>query len=155
LLDALMAFDFGQLVIDNEVSLMMKRFCQDLSFGDLDGVFEDIRAAGPAGMYVGNAETLKLMKSCALLPGIADRERREVWKNHGSLDAHTLALRTAKRLLCNPNAALIDPDADARVRASFAGLVTGDVEVPEHWRSLIGETRRSRGTGRRGAIPSR
>ena len=27
-------------------------------------------------MYVGNAETIKLMKSCALLPGIADRERR-------------------------------------------------------------------------------
>ena len=83
LLDALMTFDFGQLVIDNEVSLMMKRFCQQLSFGDLDGVFEEIRATGPAGMYVGNAQTLKLMKSCALLPGIADRERREVWKMSG------------------------------------------------------------------------
>ena len=153
LLDALMTFDFGQLVIDNEVSLMMKRFCQQLSFGDLDGVFEEIRATGPAGMYVGNAQTLKLMKSCALLPGIADRERREVWKCQGSLDAHAHALRTAKRLLCNPNAALIDPEADARVRASFAGLVPGNVDVPEHWRSLVGEPRRSRGTGRRAPVP--
>jgi len=137
------------------VSLMMKRFRQHLSFGDLDGVFEEIGAAGPGGMYVGNAETLKLMKSCALLPAVADRERREVWQRQGSLDAHAHALKTAKRLLCNPNAALIDPEADARVRASFAGLVPGDVEVPEHWRSLIGDTRRSRGTGRRAAVPSR
>jgi trimethylamine--corrinoid protein Co-methyltransferase len=154
LLDALMAFDFGQLVIDNEIALMLKRFRQHLSFGELDGVLEEIGAAGPAGMYVGNAETLKLMKSCALLPDIADRERREVWVGQGSLDAHGRALRAAKRLLCKPNAALIDPDADARVRASFAGLVAGDVEVPEHWRSLAAPTRSSRGTGRRGsALP--
>ena len=78
LLDALMAFDFGQLVIDSEIALMLKRFRQHLSFGDLEGVLDEIGAAGPAGMYVGNAETLKLMKSCALLPEIADRERREV-----------------------------------------------------------------------------
>ena len=155
LLDALMAFDFGQLVIDNEVSLMMKRFRQHLAFGDLDGVFEEIRAAGPAGMYVGNADTLRLMKSCALLPDVADRERREVWTSRGSLDAHANALKTAKRLMCNTNAALIDPDADARVRASFAGLVSGDVEVPESWRTLMGDIRRSRGTGRRATVPSR
>jgi trimethylamine--corrinoid protein Co-methyltransferase len=154
LLDALMAFDFGQLVIDNEVSLMMKRFRQHLSFGDLDGVLEEIGAAGPAGMYVGHAETLKRMKSCALLPDVADRERREVWKSHGSPDAHARALGTAKRLLCNPNPALIDPDADSRVRASFAGLVAGDVEVPEHWRPSIGDVRRGRRTGRRPAAPS-
>jgi hypothetical protein len=73
----------------------------------------------------------------------------------GSLDAHARALRTAKRLLCNPNAALIDPDADARVRASFAGLVPGNVEVPEHWRRLAVPTRGSRGTGRRGSVAPR
>jgi trimethylamine---corrinoid protein Co-methyltransferase len=151
LLDALMAFDFGQLVIDNEVALMMKRFRQHLSFGDLDGVVDEIRAAGPAGMFVGNAETLKLMKSCALLPAVADRERREVWQGQGGRDAHARALATAKRLLCNPNAALIDSAADARVRSAFAGLVAGDVEVPEHWRSLVADVRRSRGTGRRAA----
>ena len=155
LLDALMAFDFGQLVIDNEVALMLKRFRQHLSFGDLEGVLDEIGAAGPAGMYVGNAETLKLMKSCALLPDIADRERREVWMAQGSLDAHARALRTAKQLLCNPNAALIDPAADARVRAGFAGLVAGDVEVPEDWQQLVAQPRRSRGTGRRRAPPAR
>jgi len=78
-----------------------------------------------------------------------------VWVGQGSLDAHARALRSAKRLLCKPNAALIDPDADARVRASFAGLVAGDVEVPEHWRSLVAPTRSSRGTGRRGGVPPR
>jgi trimethylamine--corrinoid protein Co-methyltransferase len=155
LLDALMTFDFGQLVIDHEISLMMKRFRQHLAFGDLDGIIEEIGAAGPAGMYVGNVETRNLMKSCALLPGVANRERREEWRNRGSIDAHAHALATAKRLLCNPNAALIDPETDARVKACFAGLVPGDAEVPEHWRSLIGETRRTRGTGRRGGAAPR
>jgi hypothetical protein len=84
---------------------------------------------------------------------MADRARREVWVGQGGLDAHARGLRTAKRLLCKPNAARIDPDADARVRASFAGLVAGDVEVPEHWRSLVAPTRSSRGTGRRGGAP--
>lgn len=152
LLDALMAFDFGQLVIDDEIALMLKRARQDLALGSLAGGLAEIREAGPGGMFVGHAETLALMKSAAFLPEIADRERREVWARRGSLDAHARALQRAKAILCEPNPAALAPDVDARVRAGFDGLVRGDFDVPEAWQAFRHEAPRPR-RGRRRASP--
>lgn len=150
LLEALMAFDFGQLVIDNEIALMIKRFRQHLSLGDLATGLEEIREAGPAGMYVGNQKTLALMRTGAFLPDIADRERREVWLRQGGLDAHARALAQAKHLLCQPNAGALPPETDQRIRREFPGLVAGDPTVPESWRSQYGTEKRER-RGRRRA----
>ena len=83
LVDALMAFDFGQLVLDDEIALMLKRVRQNLALGNLVDCMAEIRDAGPGGMFVGHAATLALMKSAAFLPEIADRERREVWVRQG------------------------------------------------------------------------
>jgi trimethylamine--corrinoid protein Co-methyltransferase len=145
LIDALMAFDFGQAVIDDEIASMLKRFRQHMHVGSLDGCLDEIRAAGPAGMYVDKPETLAQMKSAALLPQIADRERREVWLERGGLDAHARALNLAKQHLCRPNPALLSPEADARVRASFdATLVAGDADIPERWRTALAPAARAR-----------
>jgi trimethylamine--corrinoid protein Co-methyltransferase len=144
LLDALMAFDFGQLVIDNEIALMLKRARQDLSFGNLEEGLAEIREAGPGGMFVGHAETLARMKTAAFLPEIADRERREVWLAQGGLDARVRALQRAKQLLCRPNPDAIPPDVDARVRARFDDLVAGDIDVPESWHALYPDASRRR-----------
>jgi len=151
LLDALMAFDFGQLVIDNEIALMLKRVRQDLSLGNLEESLAEIREAGPGGMFVGHPETLARMKTAAFLPDIADRERREVWIRQGSLDAHTRALHRAKAILCGPNPGTIPPEIDARVRAGFEGLVQGDVHVPEAWRGYCHDEPRQRRARRRAA----
>lgn len=150
LLDALMAFDFGQLVIDDEIALMIKRFRQDLALGDLSGCLEEIRAAGPGGMYIGNEQTLRLMKTGAFLPEVADRERREVWQLRGRPDAHARALQLAKAALCKPNPAALAPETDRRLRAGLDGLVDGEPVVPDQWRSLHGMDRRLR-RPRRGA----
>jgi trimethylamine--corrinoid protein Co-methyltransferase len=152
LVDALMAFDFGQLVIDNEIALMLKRTRQDLVWGSLDEGLAEIREAGPGGMFVGHAETLARMKSAAFLPEVADRERREVWIREGSLDAHARALRRAKAILCEPNPGALSPAIDARVRAGFEGLVAGDFEVPAAWQAYRQEPLRAR-RGRRRANP--
>ncbi len=150
LVDALMAFDFGQLVLDDEIALMLKRVRQNLALGNLVDCMAEIRDAGPGGMFVGHAATLALMKSAAFLPEIADRERREVWVRQGSLDAHARALRRAKALLCGPNPGAISPEIDARVRAGFDGLVPGGFDVPEAWRACSpGTNRQRRGVGRR------
>jgi trimethylamine--corrinoid protein Co-methyltransferase len=149
LLDALLAFDFGQLVLDDEMALMIKRFRQDLRFDGLDGVVEEIAAAGPGGMFADHRQTLQLMKTAAFLPAIADRERREVWEAGGRRDAHARALDRAKRLMCEDAAACLDAEADARIRAAFPGLVAGDAVVPEHWRAAAGNAPRGRRTGRR------
>jgi len=149
LLEALMAFDFGQLVIDNEIALMIKRFRQNLSLGDLSTCLEEIRAAGPGGMYVGNEQTLALMKSGAFLSEVADRERREVWHQQGRLDAHARALNLAKAALCQPNPGALAPEVDRRVRAGLDGLVAGESIAPDHWKSQHGMAKRERRSRRR------
>jgi trimethylamine--corrinoid protein Co-methyltransferase len=151
LLDALMAFDFGQLVMDDEIARMLKRVRQDLSLGSLEQSLAEIRKAGPAGMFVGHAETLALMKTGAFLPQIADRERREVWQGRGRLDAHARALLRAKGLLCRPNPAAIAPEIDARVREAFAHLVPGDCDAPQAWQALLPDEPRCRRSRRRTA----
>jgi len=151
LLDALMTFDFGQLVIDNEIALMLKRLEQDTANASLAQCLAEIRDAGPGGMYVGHPQTLARMRSAAFLPEIADRERREVWLRRGGLDAHTRALQRAKELLCGPNPGALPPEIDARVRAGLADLVPGDVAVPDAWRAYCHEPPRSRRSRRRPA----
>ena len=61
LLDALMSFDFGQLVIDEEIARMLKRVRQELSLGSLEQGLAEIRAAGPGGMFVDHPVTLAAM----------------------------------------------------------------------------------------------
>jgi trimethylamine---corrinoid protein Co-methyltransferase len=149
LLDALMAFDFGQLVMDDEIARMLKRVRQNLSLGSLEQSLAEIHEAGPGGMFVGHAETLALMRTGAFLPQIADRERREVWQGRGSLDAHARALLRAKQLLCRPNPAAIPPEVDARVRGAFEHLVPGDCDVPQAWEALLPVEPRQRRSWRR------
>jgi len=149
LLDALMAFDFGQLVIDDEIARMLKRVRQDLSLGSLEQSLAEIREAGPGGMFIGHSETLTLMRTGAFLPDIAERERREVWQGHGSHQAHERALLRAKVLLCRANSAAIAEETDRRVRAAFEHLVAGDCDVPAAWRALLPEEPRSRRPRRR------
>jgi trimethylamine---corrinoid protein Co-methyltransferase len=149
LLDALMAFDFGQLVMDDEIAQMLKRVRQDLSLGSLEQSLAEIREAGPGGMFVGHTQTLALMRTGAFLPKIADRERREVWHGRGRLDAHTRALLRAKGLLCRPNPDAIAPGIDARVRGAFERLVPGDCDAPEAWQALLPDEPRHRRSRRR------
>lgn len=153
LLDALMEFDFGQLVIDNEIAQMLKRLRQHLSLGDVDATIDEIRAAGPAGMYVASPGTVAGMKTAAFLPTVADRERRELWHDQGATDAHGRALVRAKRLLSRPNPHVLPPEVDARVRAGLpAGLVAGDSVPAERWGSLdAGPARERRGRRRHAA----
>jgi trimethylamine:corrinoid methyltransferase-like protein len=130
---------------------MLKRARQDLSLGDLAGAVAEIGAAGPGGMFIGNAETLALMKSAALLPEVAERERREVWAQRGRRDAHARALALAKAALCAPNAGALAPETDARVRAAFAGLVAGDSRPEPSWIAAAQPAQRDRRPRRRAA----
>jgi trimethylamine--corrinoid protein Co-methyltransferase len=152
LLDALMAFDFGQLVIDNEIAQMLKRFRQHLALGDVGATLDEIRAAGPAGMYVASPNTVAGMKTAALLPTVADRERRALWRDQGGTDAHARALARAKRLLSRPNPHALPAEVDARVRAGLpAGLVAGDSVPDARWGSFDAGPARVRRGRRRSA----
>ncbi|MCP4517421.1 MAG: trimethylamine methyltransferase, partial [Delftia sp.] len=54
LLDALMAFDFAKVVIDEEIALMVQRVKRGLDFSEENLALEVIADVGPGGMFMGH-----------------------------------------------------------------------------------------------------
>ncbi len=131
LLDALMTFDFGQVVIDNEIALMLKRVVRGLEFSEENLAMSEIRRTGPAGMFIGDQQTLERMTKTCFLPDIADRNIRETWVDKGSTDIHTRAFEKVRAVLCQPNANAISGEIDGHIKAAFPGIVPGDSLTPE------------------------
>jgi trimethylamine--corrinoid protein Co-methyltransferase len=133
LLDALMSFDFGQVVIDDEIARMIKRVRQGFGFSKESVALDEIKATGPAGMFADNPRTLEHMADAALLPALADRKPREQWAVEGASTIHQRAMNRALDILSQPNTASLDAAIDARIRGHFDGLVAGDSLLPEGW----------------------
>ena len=132
--DALMSFDFGQALIDNEIALMIKRVRAGFGFSKESASLEEIKATGPAGMFAANPETLERMHGATFMPELADRKLREQWEQEGASTIHQRAMNKALEILSTPNSAALDPDVDARIRAEFEDLVAGDSKVPKGWK---------------------
>jgi trimethylamine--corrinoid protein Co-methyltransferase len=150
--DALMSFDFGQAVIDDEIALMIKRVREGFGFSEQAASLEEIKATGPAGMFAANPETLERMHSATFLPELADRKLREQWERDGASTIHQRAMNKALEILSTPNSAALDPAVDARIRERFEGLVAGESRPPQGWTRLeVGpqEPRRKRRVNRR------
>ncbi|WP_323008001.1 trimethylamine methyltransferase family protein [Pseudorhodobacter sp.] len=155
LLDALMSFDFGQVVIDNEIAQMVKRVRSGFDFSEDALAIEDIKRIGPAGMFADSAMTLRDMLSATFMPEMADRQLRETWAEAGSHSIHDRALDKAMSILTSPNRAALDTQTDARIRAAFPGIVAGEATLPEGWTPRIatgGLRRERRMTSRRRAL---
>jgi trimethylamine--corrinoid protein Co-methyltransferase len=133
LLDALKAFDFAKLAIDDEIALMLKRIKRGLEFSEENLSLDVIAEIGPGGTFMTHPQTRKLMKTVGLLPKIADRDPREVWIKKGWPDSHAHAMQRVREILTRDNPAVFSPDVDARIRARFEGLVRGDSVPPEDW----------------------
>jgi len=152
LLDALMSFDFGQLVIDNEIASMLKHVRAGFGFSRHSVSLEEIKATGPGGMFAANPETLQRMTSASFMPELADRKLREQWLLEGASSIHQRAMDKALDILSAPNSRAIAPQVDRRIRQEFPGLVAGDARAPAGWvRQAVGGTavRRQRRTNRR------
>jgi len=134
LIDALMTFDYGMAMIDDEISQMLKRVHKGMEVTESNLAVDEIEEIGPSGMFVATERTLELMRETAILPEVADRQTRQIWEETGSEDAYARGLRLARELLSEADAAsLLPPEAEERVRASFEGLVAGDFTMPEGW----------------------
>jgi trimethylamine--corrinoid protein Co-methyltransferase len=125
LLDALKAFDFAKAVIDDEIALMLKRIVRGMEFSEENLALEEIAKEGPGGSFLVNPQTVKKMKTTALLPYIADRDMREAWTTKGALDSQERAMRRARQILSKANAAALSPELDECLRLEFPGLVAG------------------------------
>ena len=88
------------------------------------------------------------------MPDLADRKLREQWAQEGAATIHQRAMDKALAILSQPNAAALDQEVDARIRAEFDGLVPGNSTLPEGWTPVLtrsGPTRKRRVNRRRAA----
>ncbi len=145
LLDALMSFDFGQLVIDEEIARMIKHVRRGFGFSREALALDEIRQAGPAGMFAGSRQTLERMRTTTFLPQLADRKVRAQWASEGASSVHQRALDKALDILSTPNAAALDAQTDARIHAAFEGLVKGDSFIPAGWTRALAPDAGARG----------
>jgi trimethylamine---corrinoid protein Co-methyltransferase len=149
LLDALLTFDYAMLVIDNEIAQMLKRVKRGLEFSQENLTLDLIAEAGPGGMFIDKPHTLQRMKTCAVLPEIADRDPRRTWQDNGALDAQGRAMRRVREILTGDNPAVFSPEVDLRIRAEFEGLVAGESVPPPGWTSPAAVRTRGRRASRR------
>ncbi len=131
--DALMSFDFGQLMIDHEIAGMIKKVRNGFDFSPRAASVEEIKQTGPAGMFADNPQTLEKMTSATFMPQLADRQLREKWALEGSSTIHQRALNRALAILSKPNDHAIDIATDHRIRAEFSGLVATDSKPQRGW----------------------
>ncbi|MBI3853228.1 MAG: trimethylamine methyltransferase family protein [Verrucomicrobia bacterium] len=131
LLEALLTFDFGMAVVDNEISLILKRVARGMEWSEASLALDEIKAVGPSGMFVDTELTLERMKATAFLPDVADRESRETWSKKGGLDTADKALLKARKILESDCPSLFSPEVETRIRQRFQGMVAGDFKVIE------------------------
>ena len=133
LLDALKVFDFAKAVIDDEIAVMLKRIKRGLEFSEEDLALDVIAAVGPGGSFMIHPQTMKRMKTTALLTTLGDRNARAQWEGKGALDTHARAMNRVREILSHASPAIFSAEVEARIRAEFKDLVPGDLKMPEGW----------------------
>jgi len=92
------AFDYGQLVMDNEFARMVKHAVAGVPVDDELLSVDDIAKVGPFGDFLSLDATLKFMRGQSQ-PKLIDRRVREDWSAAGSKDLHQRAAEEARRIL--------------------------------------------------------
>ena len=133
LIDALMAFDYGQAIIDNEIALMMKQASRPVDTSDEMFSLDLIKETGPGGSFVESDQTVEMRSTAAFEPQVADRDFRANWEARGGKDAKTVALEVARDILTGPLDLLLDREVDAALQSAFPGLPAGDIVLPDGW----------------------
>jgi len=99
MLEAGMTFSFGQLVIDDEITGMVKRVLQGISVErELMGV-DVIKKVGIGKHFLGERHTVVHRKAEQAQATIIDRHRRGAWEEAGSKSLIQSANERARELL--------------------------------------------------------
>jgi trimethylamine--corrinoid protein Co-methyltransferase len=109
-------FDFGQLVMDNEIAAMIKHVVHGIPVDDETLAVEDIAGVGPFGDFLSLDATLKHMRELSQ-PALLDRRVREDWEERGATDLYTRCRETARDVLREYHPEPLPDDVAARIHA--------------------------------------
>ena len=93
-----MTFDFGQLVLDNEVARMVKHVVNGIPVNDETLAVDVIKEIGIGKDFLSHDSTYRHMRSLSA-PMIFDRKMREDWEQAGRTDIYTKATEKAIEIL--------------------------------------------------------
>ncbi|TFG69322.1 MAG: hypothetical protein E4H27_07220 [Anaerolineales bacterium] len=93
-----MTFDFGQLVLDNEVARMVKHVVNGIPVNDETLAVDVIKEIGIGKDFLSHDSTYRHMRSLSA-PMIFDRKMREDWEQAGQTDIYTKATEKAIEIL--------------------------------------------------------
>jgi len=123
---SLMGCSFEAMVIDNDMLGNVTRVLRGIEVTEETLSFEAIRdVVRDPGHYLGHPQTLSLMESEYLYPGISDRRSQGEWGEAGQPDIVDVAHARVREILSTHYPDHIDPAMDRKIRERF------DILLPE------------------------
>lgn len=123
LLESGLTIALESYVIDNEISGMAKRVLKGIQVDGERLGFDSIKRIGPAGNYLADELTTKLMRSEFYYPELADRKPRMVWEQEGKKATEERAREKAKALLAEHKPLPVPVEIDAQIRSEITDLL--------------------------------
>jgi trimethylamine--corrinoid protein Co-methyltransferase len=98
MVDLGMTFDFGQLLIDNEIAGMIRRFAAGIPVSDETLMIDEIHAAARSGDFLSRESTLRRTRDGSA-PRLFERRVRDAWLADGGRELQERAIDEARLLL--------------------------------------------------------
>ncbi len=121
MLGSIMVASPEAMVIDDDMCGAIIRSVQGIEVSDetlnLDAVE---RVVTQDGHYLGEAETLRRMKTEYVYPALADRQSVDDWLGSGGFSIWERAKTRVTEILSSPGPTHLDTEAEAKIRASFS-----------------------------------
>lgn len=109
-------FDYAQMVMDNEMAYMIRRYVNGITVSDETLAVDVIKRVGTAGNFIMEEHTFKNMKTQSQAK-VMDRRMRENWLESGSKDATTRAYEEAIKIIETYKPDPLSPEIIATLRA--------------------------------------
>jgi trimethylamine--corrinoid protein Co-methyltransferase len=118
---SLLGFCFESLILGNDMLGQAQRCVRGIEVDEDTLAIEAMRGVciGGAGHYLGSADTLARMERDYFYPTLSDRSSPNQWVEKGTPDLVEQAARRKEEILAAPSLRLIDPKADAWIRANY------------------------------------
>jgi trimethylamine---corrinoid protein Co-methyltransferase len=129
---SLLGYSLESLIIDNDTIGATQRTIKGIEVSDERLSFETIKDVclnGP-GHYLGSDQTLQLMQTEYLYPGVGDRKSPNEWNEQGGLDVVERAAIKVKEILAHHFPAHISEAVDAEIRRRFPVRLPREAMLP-------------------------
>jgi len=110
-LDTSNMMSLEQIVVDDEIARMCQRLRDGVDVSPRKNYFEDIKAVGPGGHFLGRRNTRRTARSKEfIMPVLADRNSFNQWETLGRPDLYDKAREKVEEILASPQKSPLPDD---------------------------------------------